>query len=263
MALVRGHHSFDDQYTQIPNAWLRDPRLSLGAKGLLAQIMSHAAGWRISQESLAKDNGVGKDAIRTLITELMNAGYLVRSDKRERNEKGFLGGYTYTTAEPMLDQPTLAEPTLDYPTLDEPTLDNPPHKKNILKEQQVKEQQVKEIRSFEQADFDDFWRTYPRKTGKAAALAAYAKALKQATAYEINHGAAQYRDDPNRLDQYTKHPTTWLNAGCWDDDPLPAKESKVRAKESRQDLARQNVIQMHQQSQAKAIESNINFGELL
>lgn len=263
MALVRGHHSFDDQYTQIPNAWLRDTRLSLGAKGLLAQIMSHSAGWRISQESLARDNGVGKDAIRTLITELMEAGYLVRSEKRERNEKGFLGGYTYTTVEPELAQPTLAEPTLDYPTLDEPTLDNPPLKKNILKEQQVKEQQIKEIRSSEDATFSKFWEIYPRKSGKAAAVNAYAKALKRATAEEIYAGASRYKHDPNRLDQYTKHPTTWLNAGCWDDEPLPAKESKARAKETRQDLARQNVIEMMQQSDLKAIESDIKFGELL
>jgi hypothetical protein len=76
MPLIRGHHSFDDHFTQIPNDWLRDKTISLGAKGLLAQLLSHAPGWRISQESLARDNGVGRDAIRTLINELLEAGYL-------------------------------------------------------------------------------------------------------------------------------------------------------------------------------------------
>ena len=76
MPLIRGHHSFDDHFTQIPNAWLRDSRISLGAKGLLAQLLSHSPGWRISQESLAYSNGIGRDAIRTLINELLDAGYL-------------------------------------------------------------------------------------------------------------------------------------------------------------------------------------------
>jgi len=64
MPLVRGRHSFDDQFTQIPNAWLRDNRLSLQARGLLAQLMSHAPGWNITQESLAKANNIGRDAMR-------------------------------------------------------------------------------------------------------------------------------------------------------------------------------------------------------
>ena len=35
MPLIRGYHSFDDHFTQIPNSWLRDTRLSLKAIGLL------------------------------------------------------------------------------------------------------------------------------------------------------------------------------------------------------------------------------------
>lgn len=68
-----------------------------------------------------------------------------------------------------------------------------------------------------------FWSVYPRRVGKAAAAKAWAKALRSATAADIIAGAERYRDDPNRSAQYTKHPTTWLNQGCWEDEPLPPR----------------------------------------
>ena len=130
MPLIRGEHFVDSHYTQIQNSWLRDERLSLGAIGLIAQISSHKPGWTITIENLARANNVGRDAIRTLVNELMDAGYLSRSKERERNERGHLTSYTYITQDPLEtgDVSSTAKPTLDGPTLD-----NPHHKKNIEK----------------------------------------------------------------------------------------------------------------------------------
>jgi hypothetical protein len=133
MPLIRGHHSIDNQFTQIPNAWLRDPRLSLGSIGLLAQLLSHQPGWSISQESLARANGIGRDMMRTLLGELMAAGYLRRSEQRQRNEAGQLAGYVYTTQDPEGVQPMLAEPTQAEPTQVEPTHKNTIDKNTIIK----------------------------------------------------------------------------------------------------------------------------------
>ncbi|MDK6241380.1 helix-turn-helix domain-containing protein [Winkia sp. UMB10116] len=74
-------------------------------------------------------------------------------------------------------------------------------------------------------DFANFWQAYPRKTGKKAAAKAYAKAIKEgATPEELLQGAARLAADPNRVDQYTPHPATWLNQGRWEDEtPLPAR----------------------------------------
>ena len=139
MPIIRHTHAFDDHFTRIPNDWVRDKRLSLSAIGLITQLMSHKPGWIISQESLARANKIGRDAMRTILNELLEAGYLTRSEHRTRNEKGQLAGYTYTTSEPTLDEPTLGEPTQAEPT----------HKKNRFKEEQVKEEQVKEQGSAE------------------------------------------------------------------------------------------------------------------
>lgn len=71
--------------------------------------------------------------------------------------------------------------------------------------------------------FDEFWGTVPRKVGKGAARKAWAKAVKKADPQVIIEGMRRYRDDPNREDEFTAHPSTWLNAERWDDDPLPAR----------------------------------------
>jgi biotin operon repressor len=214
MPLIRGHHSFDDHFTQIPNDWLRDSRISLGAKGLLAQLLSHAPGWRISQENLAFANGVGRDAIRTLINELLEAGYLMRSEDRERNEKGYLGGYTYTTQDPSGE-----------PTLDKPTQDNPLHKKNNIKNTNIKNNERIYSDSIE-IHFESFWNLYPKKTDKGAARRAFRKAAKTQDLALIVDAAGRYAEDPNLPEkQFIKNPATWLNAEAWNNGPLPKRKT--------------------------------------
>lgn len=73
-------------------------------------------------------------------------------------------------------------------------------------------------------EFAEFWDAYPRKAGKQAARKAWDRAIKRvAKPYVLIEAARRYRDDPNRVDQFTAHPQTWLNQGRWDDDPLPSR----------------------------------------
>ncbi len=77
-------------------------------------------------------------------------------------------------------------------------------------------------------EFEKFWKIYPRtKDGKFPASKAFTKALKVADLDTILTGAQQYRDDPNRVDAYTKMATTWLNQRCWEDGPLPPRGGRV------------------------------------
>lgn len=77
--------------------------------------------------------------------------------------------------------------------------------------------------------FDRFYGAYPRHEGKDAARKAFAKALERTSIEVIVAGSERYRDDPNREGGFTKLPSTWLNAGCWDDDPLPARPGRAPA----------------------------------
>jgi len=92
-------------------------------------------------------------------------------------------------------------------------------------------------------DFTDWYIEYPRKASRGLAEKAYIKARKKATADELLAGVRRYAADPNREQEFTKLPATWLNAGSWDDEPLPARgasftairpdhSSRARAKEA-------------------------------
>lgn len=73
------------------------------------------------------------------------------------------------------------------------------------------------------AEFAEFYSAYPKHTGRKAAEKAWAKALKEgADPAAIIVGAKRYADERHGQDaRFTKHPATWLNQGCWDDDPQP------------------------------------------
>jgi hypothetical protein len=64
------------------------------------------------------------------------------------------------------------------------------------------------------------WALYPLKKDKKAAYKAWQKAIKEVDAGTIEQGVINYRDDPSREAKFTKHFSTWLNAGSWEDEPL-------------------------------------------
>lgn len=66
--------------------------------------------------------------------------------------------------------------------------------------------------------FEEFWRVFPRRVAKFKARTAWDKARKYASSEEILEGARRYALEMGDS-QYIKHPTTWLNQGCWLDEP--------------------------------------------
>jgi hypothetical protein len=74
------------------------------------------------------------------------------------------------------------------------------------------------------SDFEDWYRHYPRKVGKLNAEKAYGAIIKKqkATREELIAGVMRYAAERATEDpKYTKHPATWLNGGCWADEPKP------------------------------------------
>lgn len=69
--------------------------------------------------------------------------------------------------------------------------------------------------------FDEFWSICPLKKSKAAALKAWPKAIATgASPTEITAAMRRYAIERAGQDpRYTKHPSTWLNGGCWADEP--------------------------------------------
>ena len=126
---VEKNHS----YTVMANHHLRDERLSLKSKGLLSLILSLPDDWRISIEGMTQFSADGKDAIRSAIRELTDAGYITRA--QTHSEAGTFSGYDYIVHEtpvaspssgfPTMEKPTTEKPTTEKPTTEKPTTENP------------------------------------------------------------------------------------------------------------------------------------------
>lgn len=70
-----------------------------------------------------------------------------------------------------------------------------------------------------EAEFTEFWKSYPRKVGKLAARRAYERArrIERATHTEILTGVGNYIEHKPSYADYA-HPSTWLMAGRWMDE---------------------------------------------
>ena len=70
-------------------------------------------------------------------------------------------------------------------------------------------------------NFEEFYSLYPRKEAKQKALQAYLKAIKKVDKDTLLEGLKKYIDyiKTNKKErEFIKHPATWLNQGCWEDE---------------------------------------------
>lgn len=143
--LIRTRIRFERDFTQLPNAWLRDNRLSFRARGVLSMLMSHEPGkFKVTLKALANDNPEGIDALRAAVQELEQQGYL----RRYRKARG--GQFqpdTWEICDPHeLERPTmlaaLDKPTRTRSALDKPTrtgLENPTPIRTLEEDSSVNE----------------------------------------------------------------------------------------------------------------------------
>jgi hypothetical protein len=78
------------------------------------------------------------------------------------------------------------------------------------------------------SDFEAFWHAYPKKVDKLRAEKLFANLLKskRASVEQLIAGANRYATERAGQDPtYTKHASTWLNAGGWLDEPQPSRST--------------------------------------
>ncbi|MWA07670.1 hypothetical protein [Streptomyces sp. BA2] len=154
---IRRGEMAGDRFTQIANAFFRDPRISFKAKGIFGLISTHRDGWRVTMAELARSGPEGPSAVRTGLEELERFGYLTR--ERERRADGTLGDVIYAITDvpahlydllgdnaPASDftQRSRSQPESGFPTLDHPTLAERPTKNT--KNKKTREQNTNSVR---------------------------------------------------------------------------------------------------------------------
>lgn len=123
MAVFRVERTRD--YTVMSNYHLRDKTLSLKSKGLLSQMLSLPEDWDYTLSGLSFINKESKDAIRTAIIELENAGYIIRRQTTDASGKFSGNEYIIHESPTSPPKPSLEKPLLENPTTGKPLSGNP------------------------------------------------------------------------------------------------------------------------------------------
>ena len=107
----------DKNFTHMANYHLRDKTLSLRAVGLMSKMLSLKEDWSYSVAGLASICKEGREAVRKVLQELEEAGYLIREQSRQG---GHFAGYDYTLHE--LPQTRDPDRCPDFWATDDPPL---------------------------------------------------------------------------------------------------------------------------------------------
>ncbi len=92
MSIVRIQHDKDKPYAQINKIGLETPTVSWAAKGLWAYLIGRPDNWRVSVAHLSKiytgnQRGNGEKAVRAILNELIEEGYMQSEEVREKDGK--------------------------------------------------------------------------------------------------------------------------------------------------------------------------------
>lgn len=100
-----------------------DDSISWSARGMLIHLLGKPDNWRVSLSYLVTQTKnaakkSGREAVSAILSELIDSGYIVRSEYQRHDESGYLCGYDYTVFDsPCAGLPTKVEPCKVNPTL--------------------------------------------------------------------------------------------------------------------------------------------------
>ena len=145
-------------YTTISNVFLRDKKLSLKAKGLLATILSLPENWDFSIKGICATIKAGTTAVYSAIDELKEHGYC--KVVTNRNEKGMIVGNDYTFYEgPSMENLNVGNQTQINTNISLPNTKDTDNKEKNKEEEETN----KEL-------FEQCWIAYRRKGKKGKSL---------------------------------------------------------------------------------------------
>ncbi|WP_131795893.1 replication protein [Fluoribacter gormanii] len=133
MAVLRIHKK-QQNFVILDKTCLNDESLSWGAKGLHAYLISLPDNWKVRVSDLKDRARNGRDAVRGLLSELEQAGYIQKTTSRD-DVSGRFGGVEYLVLEipepknqentPETEKPSLVKNEQKTPSPEKPSLVNP------------------------------------------------------------------------------------------------------------------------------------------
>lgn len=180
-----------------------------------------------SSGSLGRKCSLDPKTVQRHLTALHDRGLITKLYRRKRSN-GTLGGWMYrvnvddadnASAYPLREDVEVASETPRVcPLLDRTS--TRAHESSISNRQNES--------SLVDAEFDEWWSTYPRKTGKQSAVKAWEKlsdASRQAALSAIGAHVEHWQRSKTQQ-QFIPHPATWLNGRRWEDQLVTHREGK-------------------------------------
>lgn len=206
----------DLRFSIIPE-WVLDAKISDRAIRVYSILARYADNETLqafpSRETLAKRANCHWRSIDRAIEELVTLGAITKQHRR--NGESYQSNiYTLRRVLPQVSPPT------DTTVRGVLTPQSPPTDTagNLTITTELEPQNIEPENHFN-AQFDEFWSAYPRKTGKGRARRAFKTALEKTTFDVIVEGVAAYVANEDMSDpQWIAHPTTWLNGERWEDE---------------------------------------------
>ncbi|MBC2850949.1 hypothetical protein H5J22_05790 [Cetobacterium sp. 8H] len=155
-------------FTIIDNNFLNDSNLSLAAKGLGSFLLAKPSNWIINPTQISKEAGIGRDALKKIMNDLIINGYMYKSRHVIFAKKGEQSVFYHISdckdklynevilKEIEIQSSQLPLPAIENPLTELPTTENPIYTNDII----YKEDFNKENKKTTNSNLHDYLDTY-------------------------------------------------------------------------------------------------------
>lgn len=215
-------------FSMISRELIQKSGLSPESRMLIIYLISFGKGWIFYDEVIRRDlNDIGRDKLERMFRELRERGYLKNVQLRGADgrvcgsSRIFSGTPEFLASHRDPEKPGSGEIT---ETLENRGPGKPVPGKTASKYSNSKYNNSNKI--IVQDKFDQFWTLYPEKRSKQQALKIFTKIITDSpelfgiimNAIHHQNRERSRRHELGLLTPSPKHPTTWLNQGCWTDE---------------------------------------------
>lgn len=245
MPIKKAEHK--ENFTQILNEVLSNDKLSYGARGLMAYVLTHCDNWVFTGEDYFTNEKDKLSKVKGYLKELIKFGYLKRY--QEKSTSGVFGKMIYIFFEipkvknpttenritdkasldsdvsPKVKNPITVEPTTESritdktglksqlsPKTDLPITDSPLTVPPLAENRILNNTNINNTNIYSANDVESIWSLYPNKKGKSIAIKKIPNLLNKYGKDQIGKCITRYSNEIDGKDkQYILNGSTFFN----------------------------------------------------
>lgn len=214
-------------YQSIPMDLIFDSELSAMSRFVYVFMASKPDDWEFYLVPMSDELGFSVDTLRKYIKELIIAGWLIKGNQCNENGKFGAVDYTIKASNKLPSAENTVTENFRVGKIPSQHKRDYIHKQDCLhkQEEKKKEKNIDKSISQKKAEFERWWQLYDKKMGRAKCYAKWLRLSDEERALCIANTPAYVSSTPNK--QYRKHPLTYLNGECWNDEIIGVSDAFV------------------------------------